>query len=67
MKTIKLFGEEPHNSMRCTTSPNLSDGCPVKTTQGVLNSLLNVSVWIPEKCFNLAFFVKLAWGNGSEK
>lgn len=41
---IMVFPEPcPHSSIKCTTSPNRNEGCPVKTTHGVLNVLLNPS------------------------
>lgn len=53
--------------MKWTTSPNLNDGCPVKTTQGMVNSLLNDASLILEKCLIRPVFTKYAWGNGSKK
>lgn len=43
VKITELADEPPHNSMKCTASPNLKDGCPVNTTHGVRISQLNRS------------------------
>lgn len=43
VKIITLFGLLPHSSIKWTQSPNLKEGWPANTTQGVRNSWLKVS------------------------